>query len=92
MKKIFLLNSCNQWKTYSSMSFIMASSSFGKIKKEIIDRIKSGDFEYTRGNIELTKNQQVKLLKEDLKCNDLQFVFDNLDFGFVRVVNDGEVQ
>lgn len=92
MKNIYILSSCNEWKEYSSMSLVAATTSIRKIKSIIIQKIKDGDMEYKRGNYELSKTKQIKMLREDWGYMGEDFVFDNLDYGYVEVVMDGEIQ
>lgn len=92
MKNIYILSSCNEWKEYSSMSLVVATTSVKKIKNIIIQRIKDDDMEYKRGEDELSKTKQIKKLCEDWNYMGIDFVFDNLDYGYVEVVADGEIQ
>lgn len=91
MKKIYILSSCDEWKSYSTMNLIMASTSITKIKSEIIKQIKEGNIEYNRVGSE-SKTEQIKDFKEDLKKYKEDFAFNNLKYGFVNIVNDGEKQ
>lgn len=92
MKQIYILNSCDEWKSWSSMSLIMASTSLRKIKGEIVKQIKEGNIEYKRGNQNLSKTAQIKMLREDYKTHGEKFIFDNLNYGYINDVADGERQ
>jgi len=92
MKNIYILSSCNKQKEYSSMSLVAATTSIRKIKSVIIQRIKDNDMEYKRGYDELSKAKQIKKLREDWDYMGMNFVFDNLDYGYVEIVADGEIQ
>lgn len=92
MKNIYILSNCDEWKEYSSMSLVAATTSIRKIKSIIIQKIEDGNMEYKRGNNELSKTNQIKMLREDWEQKGEDFVFDNLDYGYIEVVLDGEIQ
>lgn len=92
MKNIYILSSCNEWKEYSSMALVAATTSIRKVKSIIIQRIRNNEMEYKRGNDGLSKTKQIKMLHEDWRYMGENFVFDNLDYGYVEVVCDGEIQ
>ncbi len=92
MKNIYILYTCNEWKEYSSVPLVTASTSIRKIKSIIIQEIKDGDMEYRKGCNDLPKAKQIKMLREDWNEEGSNFVFDNLDYGYVEVVADGEIQ
>ncbi len=92
MKNIYILYTCNEWKEYSSMSLVVASTSIRRIKSIIIQKIKDDDMEYKRGWNDISKTKQIKMLREDWNEKGSNFVFDNLDYGYVEVVADGEIQ
>ncbi len=91
MKNIYILYTCNEWKEYSSMSLVAASTSIRKIKSIIIQKIKDDDMEYKRGWDDISKTKQIKMLREDWNEKGSNFVLDNLDYGCVEVVEDGEI-
>ena len=78
-KNIYLLYTCNLHKNHSSMSLIMASTSESKIRKEIKNQIKEGNMRYGAN-------------KDDLKKEELNYINNCLDFGYVDIVLDGERQ
>ena len=94
MKTIYILNSCNGWKERDSMSLVTASTSIRKIKSVIIQEIKNGNMEYKgrchEENPSIT--QQTKALRKDWEEYGNDFVFDCLEYGYVNVVEDGEIQ
>ena len=92
MKKIYILNSCNGFEEYSSMRLVAATTSIKKIKSIIIKQIKEEEMTYTRGNDGLSKTKQIKVLREDWEKMGENIVFDNLKYGYVEVVIDGEIQ
>jgi len=74
------------------MSLVAASTSIRKIKSIIIQKIEDGDIEYKRGWNNISKTKQIKMLCEEWNKKGNNFVFDNLDYGYVEVVADGEIQ
>ena len=92
MKKIYILNSCTGFEEYSSMRLVAATTSIKKIKSIIIKQIKEEEMTYTRGNDGLSKTKQIKMLREDWEKMGENIVFDNLKYGYVEVVIDGEIQ
>lgn len=92
MYETYILSSFDEWKSWSSMSLIMASTSIRKIKGKIVKQIKEGNIEYKRGNQNLSKTAQIKMLREEYKKHGEKFVFDNPEYGFVNDVADGERQ
>lgn len=92
MKKIYILSSCNEWKEHRSMSLVAATTSIRKIKSIIIQEIKDDNMEYKRGNDDLSITGQIKMLRKDWNERGADFVFDNLTYGYVETVMDGEIQ
>lgn len=94
MKTIYILSTCNEWKEWSSMSLVAASTSLRKIKSIIIQKIKDGDMEYkgrcSEENASITK--QIKALREDWEEYGEDFVFNSLEYGYIEAVADGEIQ
>lgn len=81
-KKIYLFYSCNQWKEYSSMKLIMASSDKSKIIEQIEVELLANNMEYAGAD------------GKDgvLEFRAREYDFNLLGYGFVDVVGDGEVQ
>ena len=75
---IFILYSCNQWKEYSSMNSIVASTNMDDIYKEIKKEIRLGNMNYEKA----TKRAGIKLFNEDLKNNRVNL--DLLDYGYIE--------
>lgn len=92
MKKIYIISSCNEYKEYNCMRLVAATTSVKKIKNIIIKQIKEEEMAYTRGNADPSLTKQIKMLREDWEKMDEKFVFDNLQYGYVAVVTDGEIQ
>ena len=76
--KIYILYSCNEWKEYSSMSSIVASTSIYDIYKEIKKEIRLGNMDYEKA----TKRAGIKLFNEDFENNRLNF--DLLGYGYIE--------
>lgn len=74
------------------MDLVMATVSPAKIIKGIIKKIKAGDMEYKGGNDNLSKTKQAAIFKNDFDEYGEDFVFNNLEYGYVNIVGDGEVQ
>jgi|GEM_PF-6783190 len=62
---IYILYSCNEWKGYSSMRFIAASTDIEDIYKVVKSEIRCGDVDYNG----LTKRRGAKLFKEEWQSN-----------------------
>jgi len=92
MRNIYILNCCDEWKSCISMSLVAATTSLRKLKSIIIQKVKDGDIEYKRGEDNLSKTQQIKMLRQDWKNEGEGFVFDCLSYGDVEIVEDGEIQ
>lgn len=74
---IFLLYSCDAWKSHSSMSLIMATKSKRKIKREIMRRVGRKEMSYHDDN---------------MKEGELTEVNKSLEYGHVVIVKDGAIQ
>lgn len=74
------------------MSLVAATTSIRRAKSIIIQRIRNNEMEYKRGNDDLSKTKQIRMLRDDWVYMGEDFVFDNLDYGYVEVVCDGEIQ
>ena len=70
-KNIYLLYSCDEWKSYSSFRLIMASTD----EKEIKRRIKADEIEYCSGTEDLDKKSLYDL-DNCLKYGNIQIVND----------------
>ena len=93
MKNIYMLSTCNEWINWDSMSLVTATTSIRQLKSIIIQKIKDGDMEYKGRCSEenASKSKQIKKLKEDWLEEGEDFVFDNLEYGYVEMVEDGEI-
>ena len=92
MKKqnIYLLNSCNEWKERSSMSLVAATTSTIRLKNIIIAEIKNYNMVYK--NEEFSNTKQIRELRDDWENEGLNYVADNLIYGHIETVCDGEIQ
>ena len=91
MNNIYLLNTCDEWKSSSSMSCIMATTSLEKLRKGIIQKIKDEDIEYKRGYDDITVKEQLAMFKSDWE-RDKTFACDNLDYGYVETMENGVLE
>ena len=87
MKSIYIVNSCDQWKSHSSMSLVTASTSITKIKRIILRMITDEEMEYDGA----TTAEQIKNFQADWKAEGPDFVFSKLQYGFVEELKDGEI-
>lgn len=74
---IFTLFSCNEWKEYSSMRFISASTNIGDIHKKIKSEIRQGNMDYNGS----TKRAGVKAFVSDIENNRVELGL--LEYGHV---------
>lgn len=95
-KDIFILQTCDEWKSHSSMSICMVTTNFDDMARQIKEMIKAGDMLYGADNTEESVdcfyhdwnyfnksgyNQRVSASK----INNL------LEYGFIEVWEDGEI-
>ena len=92
--KIYLLSTCDSWKSRDSLSmfYIDKSTKVGtkRLVNAIIKGIKDGVFVY--GSNESSKEEQVAMIEEDFKKGGMTFFYDiqnKLDYGFLQVVECG---
>lgn len=77
MKNIYLLFSCDAWKSKSSYSLIMVSTSKNKIRREINRQVKAG-----------LMSIEDKVTKKD----DPEDINRVLEYGHIIITKDGERQ
>lgn len=87
-KQIFVLFSCDVWKTWASKRLIGATTSPTKLKKMIIEEIKEEGMTY--GNEEASIAKQVAQFKKDFKEKPKDDINSLLTYGFYDYVYDGE--
>jgi hypothetical protein len=94
-KVIYILSTCDEWESYSSMSIRCVSTSFNKILKVIRNDIKADDMLYrSDNNKESYKllNADVSSMKEsgwsgvEIACE----INKCLKYGYLEVWEDGE--
>ena len=76
-KNIYLLYSCDAWKSWVSMNLIMVSTSEKRMRKEVISQI-------------LNKKMDFHGYEEDLKKMDLMDIDRVLEYGYITIAEDGE--
>ena len=93
MKQLYVINSCNIWKEYSSMHLVSVTGSKIRAKQILIQKIREGDMEYTRRSpVENpSKYEQIKALKADWDNRGAEFVFDAIEYGYIQGVTPGEI-
>lgn len=93
MKNIYLLHTCDGWKSKKSMDCIMATTSLANLRKGIIAKIKSNDIEYTRGegDGDISIKKQIAMFNEDWK-QDSSFACDSLEYGYVKIMENGALE
>lgn len=88
---IFVLFSCDEWKSSSSMRFITATLSLETLFYVIKAEILNDNMNYTRGNDNLSIEEQAALFTSDVDEEGISFALDNLEYGYVEGVEDGEI-
>lgn len=94
-KKIYLLYDCDIWKSKDSMRLLMATSSKLKIKLFIQRKIGTEDMEYphceaSRIQKDMLPRLEVAQFRKDFEEKTIKEVNDNLRYGFIDCVIDGE--
>lgn len=87
-KQIFILYSCDEWKSYDGMRVICATTSATKLRDVIIAEIEDENMDYL--DAELSRGDMIKELKQDWKVERRSRINDHLLFGFYDYVYDGE--
>jgi len=81
MGDIYLLFSCNEWKEHSSMRLVAATTDKDNLDKIVQNQIKENNMGY-RG----------ELKREALRIFNIYEDYNGLDYGYVQIVKDGEIQ
>ena len=79
---IYILYNCNEWKEYSSMKTVAASTGINDIYRAAKKEIHSGNIEYCG----LTKRAGVQLFSEDLINNRINTAL--LDYGYIEEIEN----
>ena len=85
-KTIYLLYSCDDWKTRTGMQIILATTNRGQILKKIAKEIKNGGMLYQGEK----GAEAAKAFLEDNKNNSTEDITGYIQYGFVESFNDGE--
>ncbi len=89
-KQIFYVQSCNEWKEYSSMRLLFIGTSIQKLVKFVAKQIEDEEMSYDDGNDSLISKQQAKLFKKDFKMQTLSVVNSRLRYGLIDYTHDNE--
>lgn len=109
-KSIYLLFTCDEWKSRDSMRLACATTDLEKLKNAIIESIKVDSMVYTHGEMadaacdpsefeedwdsSVVPATKVSLSERARSCavdKALSDINDNLSFGYIEVVDDGEM-
>lgn len=98
MAKLFILYTCDDWKSRSSMDiYYIGTSSKAGIKRlvQVVSKgIKEHKFRYNSDG-EATASEQIESLKSDMAHTGASIVYDlntRLDYGYVELVNVNSYQ
>lgn len=91
-KQIFLLYSCDEWKSTDSLRLVCATTSPTKMKMAIASMIEAGEMEYfmeedTTDNLK----KAAKRFREDWKYLTRRDLNNYLKYGFYDYAYDGEL-
>lgn len=75
---IYILYSCDVWKTWASMSLVVATGSPATLKKVLKKQVSA-------------KNMEICSVDETLELS-IEEINQRLEYGYIEVVRDGEVQ
>lgn len=90
-KQIFMLYSCDEWKT-KPCTAILATTSEMKLKKAIRTCIEQGDMVYSDGSKETPSvKEQIVMFNRDWKTETRTVINDRLQYGLYDYVYDGEL-
>lgn len=86
--KIFLLFACDAWKSYSTLSILMATTSQQKMDDAIVNGIRAGSFKYLGESGE----KAVALFLESKSDPMIEPVqrYNNLEYAYVIITQNGE--
>lgn len=89
-KQIFLLYSCDAWKSNDSMKLLTATTSTTRLRRFIESKIMSGDMRYADSGETYCEKKAVQQFCTDWKTITRAGVNSQLDEGFIDYVYDGE--
>ena len=88
-KQIYLVYSCDGWKSNSSMGLLMATTSVRRLKAFVAKEIADGNMDYSNGITETPKRMSEKF-KKDFDIIPRDNINNNLAYGFIDYCYDGE--
>ena len=74
-RQIYMLFACNQWRTWESMRLKIATTNKSLLLKALKNQVKSG---------------KMTMDKDIYSCEDWQEISDNLNYGYIMTVDNGE--
>lgn len=89
-KQIFLLYSCDAWKSNDSMKLLTATTSTTRLRRFIESKIMSGDMRYADSGETYCGKKAVQQFRTDWKTITRAGINSQLDEGFIDYVYDGE--
>ena len=89
-KTIYVLYSCDAWKSTSSMIPRCITTDFNKVLKGIRKMIMDEECRYTRGQEDLKRTAQFNFCKEDYARYGVNWISQNLDDAYIGEYEDGE--
>ena len=90
-KKIYLLYVCDEYKSRDSMRLVCASTLPGGLKKAIEEMLRAENMEFTSGGRGLRPHQQITKFREAWEDHSRVELNDMLHYGYIEVVDDGEI-
>jgi len=85
-KPIYIVFSCDAWKSRDSMRLVAATTSHTKLKKIVSNCVETEMFEYGEGDAKTSASQ---LRKDFDNGHSVYGINDSLKYGFIDVVDDG---
>lgn len=89
-KEIYILYSCDAWKSTASMIPRCITTNFKQVLKGIRRMIMDKECRYTRGNEDLKRTAQFNFCKEDYFRYGIDWISQNLDDAYIGIYTDGE--
>lgn len=87
-RQIFLVFSCDEWKSRDSMRLDMATMNVRHLRHFISEKIKKGDYEY--GDSELSARKQAEQFRKDFETETASYIDSLLRYATYEYVIDGE--
>ena len=88
-KNIYLIFSCDDWHSTSSMKLLMATTSDKKLKSYVAKKIEDGDFQY-HSDICDTSKKQAAQFRKDFDVLTRREIHNHLAYGCFELTHDGE--